>query len=239
MAKIKMLSKGTTLNIERAITEQERNRILDAADQLLIVGGRSVDRNRHGTRKPRRKTYRQYRNRALIYTLTETGMRRIGLVNIDLANVDFVNREITTREKGGAQNIYKISKEGVRAIQDYLEHEREADNEKWQSPALFLSPSSNPHGFRKNPADNGRLSTRSINEIWNEVCKVAGVNGRTPHCARHGMGKYLTEKKAWPLLADNYSTATILTPWNTLASPIRSCRMHLMNARCDNKLHVL
>ncbi len=65
MAKIKMLTKGTSLNIERAITETERNRILDAADQLLIVEGLSQDRNRHGTRKPQRSTYRPYRNRAI------------------------------------------------------------------------------------------------------------------------------------------------------------------------------
>ena len=41
MDKIKMLSVGNQLEIERALTKQERNRILDAADQLLLVGGRS------------------------------------------------------------------------------------------------------------------------------------------------------------------------------------------------------
>ena len=40
MEKIKMLAIGNRLEIERALTKQERNRILDAADQLLVVGGR-------------------------------------------------------------------------------------------------------------------------------------------------------------------------------------------------------
>ena len=46
MAKITMLSVSNHLEIERALTKQERNRILDAADQLLLVGGRSRDRHR-------------------------------------------------------------------------------------------------------------------------------------------------------------------------------------------------
>jgi integrase len=33
-----------------------------------------------------------------------------------------------------------------------------------------------------------------INEIWNEVCQIAGVEGKTPHSARHAMGKHIMEK---------------------------------------------
>ena len=63
MAKITMLAVGNHLKIERALTKQERNRILDAADQLLLVGGRSRDRHRHGgTTPPQRKSFRPYRN---------------------------------------------------------------------------------------------------------------------------------------------------------------------------------
>jgi hypothetical protein len=52
MEKIKMLSVGNQLEIERALTKQERNRILDAVDQLLQVGGRSWDRHRNGGATP-------------------------------------------------------------------------------------------------------------------------------------------------------------------------------------------
>jgi integrase len=38
------------------------------------------------------------------------------------------------------------------------------------------------------------LSVRSINVIWDEVCDVAGVEGKTPHSARHAMGKHIIEK---------------------------------------------
>ena len=56
-----------------------------------------------------------------------------------------------------------------------------------ESPALFLSPCTNPNG-------NGRLTVKVVNDVWNEVCKVAGIEGRTPHSARRAMGRYIIEK---------------------------------------------
>jgi site-specific recombinase XerD len=33
-----------------------------------------------------------------------------------------------------------------------------------------------------------------INTVFNEICSLAGVEGHTPHDARHAMGRYLIEK---------------------------------------------
>lgn len=33
-----------------------------------------------------------------------------------------------------------------------------------------------------------------VNDIWNEVTAIAGVKGKTPHSARHAMGKHIMEK---------------------------------------------
>jgi integrase len=33
-----------------------------------------------------------------------------------------------------------------------------------------------------------------VNTIWNAVCRVAQVEGRTPHSARHAMGKHIMDK---------------------------------------------
>jgi integrase len=33
-----------------------------------------------------------------------------------------------------------------------------------------------------------------FNQIWDDVCKVADVKGKTPHSARHAMGRYIIEK---------------------------------------------
>ncbi len=81
-----------------------------------------------------------------------------------------------------------ISKEGLEALYDYLNSdEYQTDLQKWQSPALFLSPATCGVG-------NGRMAKPGINTIWNTVCKHAGVEGRTPHSARHAMGKHIMEK---------------------------------------------
>jgi len=189
MEKIKMRSVGNQLEIERAVTKQERNRILDAADQLLLVGGRSRDRHRHGgSTPPQRKAFRPARNRAMVYTLIETGMRRTAITRLNLVDIDFDRRILSVVEKGGSVQPYPISKQGLAAINDYLEQERGQDQEKWQSHALFLSPISNPHG-------DGRLTPKVINTIWNQVRDFAGVDkDKTPHSARHGMGVFIMEK---------------------------------------------
>ncbi|NTW87664.1 MAG: tyrosine-type recombinase/integrase [Desulfobulbaceae bacterium] len=189
MEKIKMLSVGNQLEIERALTKQERNRILDAADQLLLVGGRSRDRHRNGgATPPQRKNFRPYRNRAIIYTLIETGMRRSAIISLNLVDIDFDRRILSVVEKGGSVQPYPISRQGLAAISDYLEQERAGDQEKWQAHALFLSALCNPHG-------DGRLTPRVINTVWNQVRDFAGVDkDKTPHSARHGMGVFIMEK---------------------------------------------
>ena len=89
--------------------------------------------------RPRRKGYRPWRNRAIVYCLIETGMRRAAVCNLDLCEIDFEQKTVTVREKGGQTHRYKISKEGAKAIQDYLREERGTDSEMFPlSPALFL-----------------------------------------------------------------------------------------------------
>jgi integrase len=189
MEKISLPSVGTNLEIERALTSSERRKILDAADLLLQVGGRSKDRNRYRTveQRPAHKAYRPLRNRAIVYTLIETGMRRAAITNLDLANIDWKQRALSVVEKGGATHSYSISKEGLDAIKDYAEKERPLDSAHWRSPALFLATPNNPRAKE-------RLSVRTVNVIWDEVCKTAGVEGKTPHSARHAMGKHIIEK---------------------------------------------
>ena len=41
---------------------------------------------------------------------------------------------------------------------------------------------------------NGRFTAKVVNDVWNDVCKTAGIEGRTPHSARHAMGRYIIEK---------------------------------------------
>jgi integrase len=61
------------------------------------------------------------------------------------------------------------------------------DAARWPSPALFLAAATVPQG-------TGRLTVRVVNTIWNAVCRAAQVQGRTPHSARHAMGKHIIAK---------------------------------------------
>ena len=188
MEKIKSLSVGNSLEVERALTKSERRNILDEADLIIKQGGRSKDRARFKdvNNRPVRKGYRPYRNRAIIYTLIETGMRRKAVTSINFIDIDTKLKEIRVEEKGGVQHLYNISADGMTAISDYLEVEREQDFEHWNAPALFL-----PARSVKN--SSGRLSPWSINKIWNDVCEKLKIT-KTPHCARHAMGKHIMDK---------------------------------------------
>ena len=188
MKKIRSLPVGFRLDVDKAITPAERRKLLDAADRLLEVGGRSEDRHRYRKKeRPVRKGYRAFRNRAIIYTLMETGMRRGAVCRINLDDIDFKAKSISVPEKGGLVQDYKISNEGLDAIQDYIQKERRQDAEVFKTPALFLSAGNRPNS-------NGRLTAQNINRIWNEASKLAGIEGKTPHAARHGMGKHILKK---------------------------------------------
>jgi integrase len=200
LQKFKALAEDSRLELERALTSGERRRLLDAADHLPVLGGRSRDRRRckdieFPDERPRRKGYRPWRNRAIIYALIETGMRRAEVTSIDLNGLDSDRHTLLITEKGGRQRRCQISKEGLKAIRDYLREERGGDSELFpQSPALFL------------PADTvvnsaGRLTPSLINRLWNELCLLARVKGRTPHSARHAMGVHLVKKTGNPRVA--------------------------------------
>jgi integrase len=199
--KLKSLIVSGILELERALTEPERRKLLDAADHLPVIGGRSKDRRRTKDKdlpdeRPRRKGYRPWRNRAIVYVLVETGMRRAEVTSINLNEIDFEKRTLLITEKGGQQRRILISKEGMKAIDDYLTHERGEDAETHaQSNALFLPAATVVNSF------SGRLSPTVINSVWNEACQLAHIKHRTPHSARHAMGVHLVKKTGNPRTA--------------------------------------
>jgi len=114
-------------------------------------------------------------------------MRQAAVVRLNHHDVNFRNRSLSVQKKGGITHPYKICREGLQAIQDYVDQERDGDFEKWQNPALFLPARTTAHG-------NVRLQAKAINEIWNRVCEKSGVKGKTPHSVRHAMGRHIIEK---------------------------------------------
>lgn len=182
---------GAGLEVERALTSSERRRLLDAADRMPLSLGVRRDRKRFRDPedRPRRKFARPWRSRAIIYCLVETGMRRAAACTLILEGI--LRREMAVRvtEKGGLTHEYGISAQGMAAIRDYLEKERELDARHWKTNVVFL-PAAGCPGSRA----GGRLDPVAVTRTWDQACRLAGITGRTPHSARHAMGRHLMEK---------------------------------------------
>ena len=188
---LRLPAAGPGLDIERAITEAERRRLLDAADTLPLTQGRSRDRRRNkGVARPDRPVRadaRPWRNRAMVYCLIETGMRRAALVALEASGIDWARGALAVVEKGGAAHAYAISRQGLAALRDYAERERPADAEAFPASRAFFLPAA---GRRS----NGRLGPVQVNRIWDAVCDAAAVPGKSPHSARHAMGRRLIQR---------------------------------------------
>ena len=165
------------------VTPEEYRRLLAEADRLVAGGS---DRGDAGTSDPRkqRSDYLPWRNRAIIYVLLETGMRRAGVTSLLQDTINWIHGQVTIAGKGGKTEVYAISPHALTAVSDYLKHEREQDAEYWRGqPAIFLAANSIRRG-------DGQLTNR----IWDAVCNKAGVINRNPHSARHHMGNRIMKK---------------------------------------------
>ena len=177
---------------------EEHRRLLDAADHLPVIGGRCRDRRRYGDvefldERPRRKGYRPWRNRAIVYTLIETGMRRAEVTSIDLQGSTGRRTTSSSRKRAAASGSAR-SQEGLKAIKDYLKEERGGDATSSRSPRRSSSPPlpSSTAGAASRPRSSTASGTTSAS---------ARVKGHTPHSARHAMGVHYVEKTGNPRAA--------------------------------------
>ena len=116
---------------------------------------------------------RPYRDRALVFLLLSTGLRREEVITVDLVQVQphtpaalRVARRATVtgvRGKGKTQRTVFLSLDARVALADYLEHERPADVTE-TSTALFLAART----VAARRAD-GRLTPRAVNLILEQI----------------------------------------------------------------------
>jgi len=115
------------------------------------------------------KTRRGVRNRAIITTLFDTGMRASELTGLDRADVDEISGVVMVRQgKGDKGRIVFLGQSARRALRAYLRERGE------NSGPLFL-------------AEGGRrLSYRGLREIIQYAAKRAGVPPPPLHAFRRG-----------------------------------------------------
>lgn len=120
-----------------------------------------------------RATARPLRDRAIVFVLLSTGLRREELVNLDRDQVEPADpaqlrtarraRMVGVRGKGQTERSVFLSADARQALADYLERERPRDVIA-MTAALFLSAT----GLAARTPD-GRLSPRAINLILEQI----------------------------------------------------------------------
>jgi integrase len=149
---------------------------------------------------------RPSRDRAIVFVLLSTGLRRQELVSVDLDQLEPTDHQqlraarrarlISVRGKGGTQRTVFLSTDARHALADYLERERPRDAGP-ESTALWLSAAT--VGSRK---QDGRLSGRAVNAILERIGRLHDaehadperhISPLRPHDLRHTFAFRLAE----------------------------------------------
>jgi integrase len=155
---------------------------------------------------PVRAHGRPWRDRAIIYVLLSTGLRREELLNLNLDqlvphSVEGLRqarqgRLTGVQGKGGTERTVFLSADARQALTDYLEKERPRDAGEGTA-ALFLSAT----GIPARAAD-GRLSLRAVNLILEQIGRwhdaelkdsSRHVSPLRPHDLRHTFAFHLAQ----------------------------------------------
>ncbi len=183
----------------RALSEEQVRSLKNVCDRLERfheLKGRGWKKNGGGS--PAHARGRPARDRAIVFALLSTGLRREELVTLDLGQVEpsgpeklRTARRVRVRGvkgKGGTERNVFLSRDAREALAEYLDIERPRDAGP-DSEALFLSAEGTP--ARRG---DGRLSVRAVNLLlerigrWHdaEVTDPAReISPLRPHDLRH------------------------------------------------------
>lgn len=193
----------------RALSEAKVRTLKNTVDRIETFHHLTGRRHRGAEAAAVHRHARPLRDRAIVFVLLGTGLRRAEIVNLDLGQVEPSEPErlrrarsaklIGVRGKGRTTRTVFLGQDARTALADYLESERPGDADD-HSAALFLAAGS--IGARR---EGGRLSTRSLNTIVSEVGRRhdaqfdeedAGrrLGGLSPHDARHTFAYRLSKE---------------------------------------------
>ena len=158
----------------RALSETQVRSLKNVCDRLERFHElRGRDWKRRAGNTPGRANGRPSRDRAIVFVLLSTGLRREELVMLDLEQVEpsapgkvRTARRVRIRGvkgKGGTERNVFLSRDAREALAEYLETERPKDAGP-TSEALFLSAAGTP--ARRG---DGRLSVRAINLLLERI----------------------------------------------------------------------
>ena len=129
------------------------------------------------------ESFEDVRDRTIIMTFYETGIRLSELIGLDDCMVDFSNRQLKVTGKRNKQRVIPFGEELLATLRDYMKcRDKEADR---QSEALFVT------------AKGQRMTSSQVREaVRKNLSKVCTLKKRTPHVLRHTFATAMLNNKA-------------------------------------------
>ena len=127
--------------------------------------------------------FEDVRDRTIIMTFYETGIRLSELIGLDDSMVDFPNRQLKVTGKRNKQRVIPFGEELLATLRDYMKCRAKEVN--LQSDALFVT------------AKGQRMTSSQVREgVRKNLSKVCTLKKRTPHVLRHTFATAMLNNKA-------------------------------------------
>lgn len=127
--------------------------------------------------------FEDVRDRTVIMTFYETGIRLSELIGLDDCMVDFSNRQLKVTGKRNKQRVIPFGEELLATLCDYMKCRDKEVN--LQSDALFVT------------VKGQRMTTSQVREaVRKNLSKVCTLKKRTPHVLRHTFATAMLNNKA-------------------------------------------
>ena len=129
------------------------------------------------------ESFEDVRDRTIIMTFYETGIRLSELTGLDDSMVDFSNRQLKVTGKRDKQRVIPLGEELLATLRDYMKCRNKEVNR--QSEALFVT------------ARGQRMTSSQVREaVRKNLSKVCTLKKRTPHVLRHTFATAMLNNKA-------------------------------------------
>ena len=129
------------------------------------------------------ESFGDVRDRMVIMTFYETGIRLSELIGLDDSMVDFSNRQLKVTGKRNKQRVIPFGEELLATLRDYMKRRDKEVN--LQSEALFVT------------AKGQRMTSSQVREaVRKNLSKVCTLKKRTPHVLRHTFATAMLNNKA-------------------------------------------
>lgn len=127
----------------------------------------------------------EFRNKAMIELLYDSGIRVSELVNIKLSDLDLINSTLKTMGKGSKERIIPIGEYACNVLEIYINNYRNDILKKRNSDYLFPSKKEN------------HITRNGFFIILKDIAKKVGIkNTLSPHTLRHSFATHMLDNGA-------------------------------------------